>query len=424
MLEAGEDARFIARRLVILASEDVGDGRPAGARRGRRPRPTPSSTSACPRPSSTWPRPSSTWPPPPSRTGSALGIWARPGGRAPRPVGARCRCTSATPTTRARRSSGTGRATTILTTTPRAGCRSTTCPTRSPDRTYYEPSDHGFEQEIRTRMERRTEPMTATELAAVVVAVASVVGVVVLARVPRPDSTARVREVRRRRCSCSASRPSRSRRSAERQRRARAGRRPPRHGRVDRRHRRLRVAPRLPRPFSNPVIKALALAIGHRPGRHAASAARGRSGRSSRVPAPVLVVHRRRLRLRRLVLADALRRARRRPATRPSACPPTSPAPSRASAQDLRAAVAEGREAMREREAELRADVERAPQLTRQSAPSARRRAAGRLARTMDATGLRRAWDEFFVDRQHTLVPSASLIPHAPHRARCSRTRG
>jgi putative ATPase len=28
MLAAGEDARFIARRLVILASEDVGDGRP------------------------------------------------------------------------------------------------------------------------------------------------------------------------------------------------------------------------------------------------------------------------------------------------------------------------------------------------------------------------------------------------------------
>ena len=39
MLDAGEDARFIARRLVILASEDVGRGRPAGPGGGRRRRP-------------------------------------------------------------------------------------------------------------------------------------------------------------------------------------------------------------------------------------------------------------------------------------------------------------------------------------------------------------------------------------------------
>ncbi len=32
----------------------------------------------------------------------------------------------------------------------------------------------------------------------------------------------------------------------------------------------------------------------------------------------------------------------------------------------------------------------------------------------MDATGLRRAWNEFFVAKQHTLVPSASLIPTHP----------
>ena len=34
MLEAGEDARFIARRMIIFASEDIGDGRPAGAAGG------------------------------------------------------------------------------------------------------------------------------------------------------------------------------------------------------------------------------------------------------------------------------------------------------------------------------------------------------------------------------------------------------
>jgi putative ATPase len=36
MLAAGEDARFVARRMVIFASEDVGHGRPDGAARGER----------------------------------------------------------------------------------------------------------------------------------------------------------------------------------------------------------------------------------------------------------------------------------------------------------------------------------------------------------------------------------------------------
>ena len=59
-----------------------------------------------------------------------------------------------------------------------------------------------------------------------------------------------------------------------------------------------------------------------------------RTGRSAEpdVQAAVLARHRRRLRLRRVVLADAVRAARRSPATRPSACRPTSPARSRASA--------------------------------------------------------------------------------------------
>ena len=39
MLEAGEDPRFVARRLVILASEDVGMAEPAGRAGGRRRRP-------------------------------------------------------------------------------------------------------------------------------------------------------------------------------------------------------------------------------------------------------------------------------------------------------------------------------------------------------------------------------------------------
>jgi putative ATPase len=52
MLEAGEDARFIARRLVILASEAIGLADPM-ASWWPPPPPTPSSTSASPRPSST-----------------------------------------------------------------------------------------------------------------------------------------------------------------------------------------------------------------------------------------------------------------------------------------------------------------------------------------------------------------------------------
>ena len=51
MLEAGEDARFIARRLVILASEDVGLADPNEPRWWPTPPPTPSSSWACPRPS-------------------------------------------------------------------------------------------------------------------------------------------------------------------------------------------------------------------------------------------------------------------------------------------------------------------------------------------------------------------------------------
>jgi len=69
MLEAGEDARFIARRMVILASEDIGMADP-WPWWWPTPQPVPWSSWGCPRPSSTWPRRWSTWPPRQSRTGS------------------------------------------------------------------------------------------------------------------------------------------------------------------------------------------------------------------------------------------------------------------------------------------------------------------------------------------------------------------
>ncbi len=51
MLEGGEDPRFIVRRMVILASEDIGNADPPRSA-SRSPRPRRSSTSACRRPRS------------------------------------------------------------------------------------------------------------------------------------------------------------------------------------------------------------------------------------------------------------------------------------------------------------------------------------------------------------------------------------
>ncbi len=113
MLEGGEDARFIARRMTIFASEDIGNADPGPCRSPSRP-PTRSSTSDCPKRSSTSPRPRST-----SRTRrSRRRARTRSGARARTcrraATCARRRCCG-TPTTPARRSSGTARATSIRT---------------------------------------------------------------------------------------------------------------------------------------------------------------------------------------------------------------------------------------------------------------------------------------------------------------------
>lgn len=67
MLHSGEDPRFIARRMVIFASEDVGLADPAALASPRR-RPKPSSTWACPSANSISPRPACIWPAPRSPT--------------------------------------------------------------------------------------------------------------------------------------------------------------------------------------------------------------------------------------------------------------------------------------------------------------------------------------------------------------------
>ena len=117
MLEGGEDPRFIARRMVILASEDIGNADPRALRWRWRP-PTPSSTSGCPRRRSTWPRRPSTWRsrrsrmPPTRRSAAPASGCASTACRSRRPR-------SRAPPTRARRSWAAASATTTCTRTPR-----------------------------------------------------------------------------------------------------------------------------------------------------------------------------------------------------------------------------------------------------------------------------------------------------------------
>ena len=128
MLEAGEDARFIARRLVILASEDIGEADPAGPGGGRRRRPGRGVRGAARGPAQ----------PGPGRGPPGLRPQVQPGHRGPRsgparraggPAGNGPGPSRATPTTGARGRSATGRATSIPTTSPRPGPISSTGPT-------------------------------------------------------------------------------------------------------------------------------------------------------------------------------------------------------------------------------------------------------------------------------------------------------
>ena len=68
MLEGGEDPRFIVRRMVILASEDIGNADPARAVAGHRGGARRSSTWACRRRATRSRRPRSTWRSRPSPT--------------------------------------------------------------------------------------------------------------------------------------------------------------------------------------------------------------------------------------------------------------------------------------------------------------------------------------------------------------------
>src|SRR4029450_3984546 len=80
---------------------------------------------------------------------------------------------------------------------------------------------------------------------------------------------------------------------------------------------------------------------------------------------------------------------------------------------DVRDALSEGRRTMAEREAELRAELRPGagglPQPCRENTHVSPRLSPLMAPRT--PAELRRAWSAFFAARQHTIVPSGSLIP-------------
>src|SRR5687768_7026834 len=153
MLEAGEDARFIARRLVILASEDVGEADPqalvvavAAAHALEHvglPEAQLNLAQAVVHLATA-----------PKSNRSALGIWAaledvRHGPSVEVPVHLRDAHYQGA------QKLGHGAGYDYPHDDPEGWVPQPYLPEELGDRTYYDPSPHGFEQEIRTRMERR-----------------------------------------------------------------------------------------------------------------------------------------------------------------------------------------------------------------------------------------------------------------------------
>ena len=157
MLEAGEDARFIVRRMVIFASEDIGMADPqalvvatvGGPRpRARRPARGPAQPGPGRHP------PGDGAEEQPQRAGHLerprrhrrrrprRGAGAPPRQPLPGRQGARPR----------RRATSTLMSTTTTNSAP--GSTSSTSPTSCADRRWYRPSRHGHEQEVAERMER------------------------------------------------------------------------------------------------------------------------------------------------------------------------------------------------------------------------------------------------------------------------------
>ena len=96
MLAGGEEPRFLARRLVILASEDIGLANPNALLLANACFDTVHK-SACPRRASRWPRRRSTWPPAPRAIRPTWPSTRRCRWSSATPRTVPCRCTCATP---------------------------------------------------------------------------------------------------------------------------------------------------------------------------------------------------------------------------------------------------------------------------------------------------------------------------------------
>ena len=153
MIEAGEDPRFIARRLVILASEDIGLADPTALQ----------TAVAAAQAVQLIGMPEAAF----NLAHAVIALAVAPksnavtagaGRRARRRAGRQGRAgagrTCATRTTRGPRSSATARPTPTATTSPTASPSSSTPPTSSPTPTYYQPKEIGAEAAIKERWER------------------------------------------------------------------------------------------------------------------------------------------------------------------------------------------------------------------------------------------------------------------------------
>jgi putative ATPase len=159
MLEAGEDARFIARRLVILASEDIGEADPLGL---------VVATAAAhaveyvglPEAQLNLAQAVVHLATAPKSNRAAAGIWrAREDVR--NGVGGEVPMHLRDAHYRSAGSLGHGVGYEYPHDDPRGWVSQRYLPDDATDAVYYEPSDHGFEQEIGTRMERLAQPKDA-----------------------------------------------------------------------------------------------------------------------------------------------------------------------------------------------------------------------------------------------------------------------
>ena len=204
MLEAGEDPRFIARRLVILASRGRRARRLQGARSSPTRRPARSSSSGCPRPAlnlahavlhlALAPKSNSV----DGRARCGDGGGARPPGR----PGADAPARRALP--RRRRRSATARATSILTTRPQGWVPQEHLPAEVAGERFYRPSRHGAEPGMSTRSSARRRRRTTTRPSEeqVTMSTSDVLAVVAATVVddPRRGARGRARRCSRARC--------------------------------------------------------------------------------------------------------------------------------------------------------------------------------------------------------------------------------